>query len=310
RNIPQTKKNMLSGPTGLTLDKDGNIWVTNCMNNSITVFDSKGKFLKNIPTTDENKLQYPIGLTTDKEGNIWVANHRDNSITVFDTRGNFLKNIPKTDKNKLDLPCGLTTDKEGNIWVTNIGNNSITVFDSNGIFIGNIPKTDKNKLNTPSGLTTDKEGNIWVANTADNSLSVFHGSRLKSPADIPSLQSEKQAAEQRIAALKAKLEELQARIKPGEPSEEPDVGFDTNRLRPVFSHVFGVQSADTLKHNQMLEKQKELARTAYLELTESAPDVIGDYAAYFEKLFESVGISFPKPEHGFVVSTGEQNRAA
>ncbi|MEK7267910.1 MAG: hypothetical protein AAB093_00765, partial [Nitrospirota bacterium] len=65
-----------NSPTGIALDKDGNIYVADTDNHSIQKFDKEGKFLARWggeASSQEGLFYYPRGLSTDPEGDVYVA---------------------------------------------------------------------------------------------------------------------------------------------------------------------------------------------------------------------------------------------
>lgn len=70
----------ISAPTGITSDKDGNIYIAEFSNNAIVKFTPDGKkvlFLK------DAKISGPIGLACDDNKNMYIANYnKDNVLKV------------------------------------------------------------------------------------------------------------------------------------------------------------------------------------------------------------------------------------
>jgi len=77
--FPQTSGSYgnLISPTGVTTDKDGNLYVASFSNNSITKITPQGErkiFVK------DSKLNGPMSIVSDSDGNIYVANYNTNNI--------------------------------------------------------------------------------------------------------------------------------------------------------------------------------------------------------------------------------------
>src|SRR2546422_6773910 len=109
-----------SSPTGIALDKDGNIYVADTDNHAIQKFDKDGKFLARWggeAGTQEGMLYYPRGLATSPEGDVYVADSGNNRIQKFDAEGNCIHAWGKfgfawraAEMGKFDVPWGVTTD--------------------------------------------------------------------------------------------------------------------------------------------------------------------------------------------------------
>src|SRR5919112_505349 len=66
----------LKAPTGIALDKDGNIYVADTDNHSIQKFDKEGKFLARWggeASAQEGQFYYPRGLATGLDGDVYIA---------------------------------------------------------------------------------------------------------------------------------------------------------------------------------------------------------------------------------------------
>lgn len=70
---------------GVTLDKSGNIWVTDFANYRVQVFDPSGKFMFAFGTTGSDPGQFdgPMGIVPDNSGNMYVVDQTNGRIQVF-----------------------------------------------------------------------------------------------------------------------------------------------------------------------------------------------------------------------------------
>lgn len=108
-------ENIIS-PTGITSDKNGNIYVSTFSDNSIIKITPDNKrtiFLKS------DKIKGPISLASDEIGNIYVSNYSANNVLKITPQG-----VCTILVDKLDKPYGLHVD--GNmLFITCQGSNSI-----------------------------------------------------------------------------------------------------------------------------------------------------------------------------------------
>ena len=108
-------ENILS-PTGITTDKNGNIYVATFSDNSIvkiTPNNQRVVFLKS------DKIKGPIALASDEVGNIYISNYSANNVLKVSPQG-----VCSVLVEKLDKPYGLHVD--GNmLFITCQGSNSI-----------------------------------------------------------------------------------------------------------------------------------------------------------------------------------------
>ncbi len=108
-------ENVLS-PTGVTTDKEGNVYVATFSDNSIIKITPDNRrivFLKS------DKIKGPIALASDEVGNIYVSNYSANNVLKITPQG-----VCSVLVEKLDKPYGLHVD--GNmLFITCQGSNSI-----------------------------------------------------------------------------------------------------------------------------------------------------------------------------------------
>lgn len=174
-----------NSPTGIALDKDGNIYVADTDNHSIQKFDKEGKFLARWggePDAEEGLFYYPRGLATSPEGDVYVADSGNNRVQKFDPEGNFVNAWGKfgfawrgEGAGKFDVPWGVTTDSQGYLYVSDTSNARIQKFQSDGtplIKWGRDGAYD-GAFFYPRGLTVDFIGNIYVADEGNHRIQKF-----------------------------------------------------------------------------------------------------------------------------------------
>ena len=117
-------------PAGLTIDSQGNLYVTDILNHRVQKFDAEGKFLAQVGGNGSGEGQFnePWGVAVDLEGNLWVADTFNHRIQKFDPDFNFLLafGVPATSQVDPESdafwgPRDVAIDPEGNIWVADTG---------------------------------------------------------------------------------------------------------------------------------------------------------------------------------------------
>jgi len=92
------KKHTLTGtgdfslPTNAAVDKEGNLYVTDTLNNRVEIFDADGKFISEFGKGGDGPGRFarPKGITLDGDGHIWVADEVQSRVQVFDREGRLL----------------------------------------------------------------------------------------------------------------------------------------------------------------------------------------------------------------------------
>ncbi|OLB03108.1 MAG: hypothetical protein AUH21_04260 [Nitrospirae bacterium 13_2_20CM_62_7] len=174
-----------NSPTGIALDKDGNIYVADTDNHAIQKFDKDGKFLARWggeAGTQEGMLYYPRGLATSPEGDVYVADSGNNRIQKFDAEGNCIHAWGKfgfawrgAEMGKFDVPWGVTTDHAGNLYVSDTSNARIQQFKADGTPLlkwGRDGSFD-GAFFYPRGMAVDFVGNVFVADEGNHRVQKF-----------------------------------------------------------------------------------------------------------------------------------------
>lgn len=175
----------LSSPTGITLDKDGNIYVADTDNHSIQKFDKSGMFLARWggePGSQEGQFYYPRGLAVGPGDVMYVADSGNNRVQKFDLEGNAQKAWGKfgfawrgADMGRFDVPWGITTDQDGNVYVSDTSNARIQKFQADGqplLKWGRDGSFD-GAFFFPRGVAVDFVGNIYVADEGNTRIQKF-----------------------------------------------------------------------------------------------------------------------------------------
>jgi hypothetical protein len=179
----------ISWPQGTSSDRQGNIWLANCGNDSVTrIAGGDPAHAINIPLAALApgalpKLK-PFGTVVDLDGNVWVTTNKGNTVVVIAPDGSIAKTLTNAGSDPgrpfLSHPIGDAADSKGNIWVansdwldapcpdrTNVGpalNPSITLFqrDTREPYPGS--PFSGGGLTVPWGITVDGNDTVWVFN--------------------------------------------------------------------------------------------------------------------------------------------------
>ena len=79
-------------PQGVALDKDGNVYVTDTLNNRVEIFDADGNFISLFGKHGDGPGTFarPKGIAVDGDGHIWVADEMEDRLQVFNREGQLL----------------------------------------------------------------------------------------------------------------------------------------------------------------------------------------------------------------------------
>ncbi len=75
-------------PQGVALDKDGNVYVTDTLNDRVEIFDADGNFISTFGKNGDGPGYFarPKGIAIDGDGHIWVADEMQDRLQVFNSR--------------------------------------------------------------------------------------------------------------------------------------------------------------------------------------------------------------------------------
>jgi len=185
-------------PAGLAIDKLGNVYISDSVNNRVrkvtpdgSIFTIAGTGKAGITDTGiatTSQLSVPIGIAVDSSGNVYIAdsdNHRirkvtpdGNISTIADTGA--ATNFPVLDMLQVSFYNGLTVDNLGNVYVADIANDVIRKVTPEGTIsiiagTGKDGSTDTgiattSQLSGPAGLAIDNLGNVFIADMSNSRI--------------------------------------------------------------------------------------------------------------------------------------------
>jgi streptogramin lyase len=178
----------VSGPMALALASNGNMWIANYGNSTLSQYSTASLSLAIAPVAGAG-LSFPTHVATDPLGQVWLANSSDSSISQFDASG-----LPVSahayQPSGLNNPEALAVSPSGTVWVSNLFGSSLTE-----LYGGHAPSATCDNATTthatgcamatiqpsgsvlrqPNGMAIDGLGQVWVVNRNNASLVGFDG---------------------------------------------------------------------------------------------------------------------------------------
>lgn len=164
-------------PYGIAGDKDENVYVADLFNGNISIFDSKGEFIKYFQD-DEKVIQSPGGLRIYDE-KLYVTDIKANKLFIFSMDGKKLMEIggAGAEEGKFIAPNAVAVDDDNQIYVTDSGNNRVQIFDKDGNFINIINGSKDGKgaplFVNPRGVAVDAKGTVYVVNNMSHNIYAY-----------------------------------------------------------------------------------------------------------------------------------------
>ena len=167
-------------PSGVAVDGEGNILVTDWENHRIQKFTSEGQFLTSVGTKGSRPLQfdYPIDIALNASINkVYVLNEGSHHVQVLNSDLTFSSIFGKegSGKGQFSYPRGIACDSTGNVYVADTHNHRIQVFTAEGKFLRMFGRRcqGKGELYHPSGIAIDTSDLMYVSDSDNHRVSVF-----------------------------------------------------------------------------------------------------------------------------------------
>ncbi|MBT4127301.1 MAG: hypothetical protein HOE32_01460 [Nitrospina sp.] len=188
-------KAMLNLPSGVVVDKKGNLYISDRSNDRIRVVDKKGVirtyagsgvagFQGDAGPALKAQLDKPFGIALDETKNLYIADRNNNRVrkvspdgiitTVAGDGGFFFMgdNGPAY-RASVAAPTGVALDSKGNLYIADRNNNRVRVVDRMGMirtvvgtgqqdYNGDSEVARETNLYLPFGLTVDSNDNLLV----------------------------------------------------------------------------------------------------------------------------------------------------
>ena len=194
----------INSPTGVTVDPQGNLYISDYLNSVIRKVDASG----NISTVagcgpsvnclvagpgdggpaTAGSVAAPFDVVADSAGNLYMSDSGRNSVRKVDKNGTistfaggkaaagFSGDGGKAVDAALNDPVGLAVDGSGNLYIADLVNNRIRKVDTGGIittvagngtlgYSGDGGRATDAALNNPHGVAVDAGGNIYISDT-------------------------------------------------------------------------------------------------------------------------------------------------
>jgi DNA-binding beta-propeller fold protein YncE len=163
-------------PHGATVDRDGNLWVTDARGeggkgHQVFKFSPEGKVLMTLGKAGESGsgpdlFDQPTDVVIAPNGTIFVTdshrNGKNNRVVKFDRNGKFVKEWGKkgSGPGEISEPHTIAIDSRGRLFVGDRENNRIQIFDQDGKLLD-----QWRQFGRPSGISITKDDTIYVTDS-------------------------------------------------------------------------------------------------------------------------------------------------
>ena len=169
------------GPQALSIDLQGDIYITDTGNNRVLKFNSNGQFIKAIGGFGWEKEQFdtPVDICATSVLDIFIADYNNQRIERYDKDLNYIASLYSDDSKSEDLqfgyPRGISISIHGELIIIDSENNRLLKINSFGnpeMSFGDFAE-GKGKLDNPFQIEISSDDKIYVSDNANNTIVVF-----------------------------------------------------------------------------------------------------------------------------------------
>jgi DNA-binding beta-propeller fold protein YncE len=170
-------------PSGLSIDRDGNLLVSDSHYHCLRVYSPEGKLLRTIggeAGTGPGQFGYVSDAVQDEDGYYYVAEFGENQrISKLDSRGKFLRawGAPGSEPGQFARIRALALGPDGNLYVADACNHRVQVFTRSGklVRLWGTPGAEPGQLSYPYDLAfaPGKGDNLYVVEYGNNRVQKF-----------------------------------------------------------------------------------------------------------------------------------------
>lgn len=167
-------ENLLS-PIGITVNSNGEVFMSDSILKIVFVFDRTGKHLRSI-IPPEGFIR-PTGIAIDEDRIFVVDTHKHQVLVFLQSSGAYLFSFgrPGSDKGEFNYPTNIWIGRDNRIYIMDSMNFRVQVFTKNGEFLSTFGKLGDGSGNfsKPKGIATDSDGNIYITDAHFDNVQIF-----------------------------------------------------------------------------------------------------------------------------------------
>jgi sugar lactone lactonase YvrE len=193
----------LNGPSAVAADAQGNLYVSDALNQRIRKIDAAGAittiagngvagFSGDNGAAVSAQLSNPLGVAVGPTGTVYVADAGNNRVRAIDGGGRIVTVVgtgtagfagdgSAAASARLNAPSGIAVDAAGVLYIADAGNNRVRKVDASGVITtvagsgvagssGDGASAIAAQLSGPLGVTIDAAGNLFIADEGNSRI--------------------------------------------------------------------------------------------------------------------------------------------
>ena len=185
---PGSAPGQLSGPRGIAIAPNGELYVADAMNHRVQRFSADGLLIgewgsfaaaPDGGSAPPGTFNEPWDVAVGPDGSVYVADTWNHRVQRFTAEGEYLTSFGSFGQTGEPTafwgPRALAIDGDGRLFVSDTGNKRISIFDAEGNPIGQFGGfgLQLGGLDEPVGIDVDAQGRVYVADTWNQRIQVF-----------------------------------------------------------------------------------------------------------------------------------------
>jgi DNA-binding beta-propeller fold protein YncE len=168
-------------PSGLSIDRDGNLLVSDSHYQAFRIYSPEGELLRSFEYKASSRpgdLSYVSDVVQDADGFYYVAEFGENQrMSKFDKDGKFIQcwGSPGSEPGQFGRIRALALGPDGNLYVADATNHRIQVFTREGKLVDcwGEPGSEPGQLSYPYDLAFGRHGELYVVEYGNNRVQKF-----------------------------------------------------------------------------------------------------------------------------------------
>ena len=181
--LTTTPTNIISdvnGPSGITLDNNGQLLITERRKGSVSIFTGDGQNKRSFGSfgSAPGQLNYPCGVAISTTGDILVCDQLNHRIQIFSPDGKSLRCVGSEGNGPLQFiyPIGIIVNPHSNkIYIADCGNHQVQILNEDLTFCSKFGSEgfDIGQFKRPRDVSFDSTGNVYVVDIGNHRVQVF-----------------------------------------------------------------------------------------------------------------------------------------
>jgi len=166
-----------SGPNGVALAPNGNVYVVDAGNFRVQYFTPAGSFLGAWATSGETELLGAGKIAVAPNGNVYVTHVFGRFVSYYTSTGSFLGSWGSrgSGPGQFENPHGIAVSAAYVVYVVDAVNNNVQYFTTSGSYLGRWggPGGGPGQFIVPVGVAVAPDGSIFVTDAGNNRVQYF-----------------------------------------------------------------------------------------------------------------------------------------